>query len=108
MIRFITKRISFWFFSLTFLAAYHAFSQCPHSISVSQIGAACISRGVMIEVSGLSAGSYTIAYTIGGEAQSNETGVADSHGGFSFTTRTLTAADNEKVLAVTAVSQTAP
>src|SRR6218665_188516 len=108
MIRFITKRISFWFFSLTFLAAYHAFSQCPNSISVSQIGAACISRGVMIEVSGLSAGSYTIAYTIGGEAQSNETGVADSHGVFSFTTRTLTAADNEKVLAVTAVSQTAP
>src|SRR6218665_702619 len=105
MIRFIAKRISFWFFSLTFLSAHHAFSQCPNSISVSQIGAACISRGVGIEVSGLSAGSYTIAYTIGGEAQSNETGVPDSKGGFFFTTRTLTPPANEKEFAVTAVPQ---
>src|SRR6218665_3462621 len=100
MIHFIRKRIPFWFFSLTFLAAYHAFSQCPNTISVSRIGAACISRGAVIEVSGLSAGSYTIAYTIGSEVQSNETGIAASPGVFSFPPGTLRAPDNGRVLAI--------
>ncbi|WP_264565610.1 gliding motility-associated C-terminal domain-containing protein [Flavobacterium sp. N3904] len=83
-------------------------SPIPTITGASQASAVCAGLGATINLTGLLASSVsTIAYTINGVAQTAVTGVvANGSGVASFTSASLTAANNGQTLQITGITST--